>query len=103
MLVEYFRFGFVINSIFYPQSSTLLSCRGRGCLRLSGGLIQRSRGAVGLADGTGYMKRYSYNTCGLTDPPPYFPTTGYFSRNRFYEINPIGFDVAAWYAAYQHQ
>jgi len=74
---------------------------GRGCLRLTGGLIQRTRGAVGLTDGHGYLKRYSYNSCGLTDPPPYFPTTGYFSRSRFYEINPIGFNVATWFATYQ--
>lgn len=74
---------------------------GRGCLRISGGLIQRTRGAVGTTAGYGYLKRYTYNTCGLSDPPPYFPTTGYFSRNRFYEINPIGFDVAAWFATYQ--
>ena len=74
---------------------------GRGCLRLTGGLIQRQRGAVGTTAGTGNLKRYSYNTCGSTDPPPYFPTTGYFSRNRFYEINPIGFNVATWFATYQ--
>jgi hypothetical protein len=74
---------------------------GRGCLRISGGLIQRTRGAVGTTAGYGYLKRYTYNTCGLSDPPPYFPTTGYFSRNRFYEINPIGFNVASWFATYQ--
>jgi hypothetical protein len=74
---------------------------GRGCLRISGGLIQRTRGAVGTTAGYGYLKRYTYNTCGLSDPPPYFPTTGYFSRNRFYEINPIGFNVATWFATYQ--
>ena len=74
---------------------------GRGCLRLTGGIIQRQRGAVGTTSGTGNLKRYSYNTCGVTDPPPYFPTTGYFSKNRFYEINPIGFNVATWFATYQ--
>jgi hypothetical protein len=90
-----------------PQTIDEGSCDGtdwgRSCLRLSGGLIQRTRGAVGLASGYGYLKRYSYNTCGLTDPPPYFPTTGYFSRNRFYEINPVGFNVATWFTTYQQQ
>lgn len=90
-----------------PNTNAVGSCDGtpwgRGCLRLSGGLIQKTRGAVGLASGYGYLKRYSYNTCGLSDPPPYFPTTGYFSRNRFYEINPIGFNVATWFATYQQQ
>ena len=68
---------------------------GRGCLYLNGGVIQRERGAVGLADGHGYLKRYSWDPCGLTDPPPYFPTTGRFSRGRLLEVDPTGFDVAA--------
>ena len=49
---------------------------GRGCLNLNGGIIQKQRGAVGLTDGHGYIKRYQYNTCAVNDPPPYFPTTG---------------------------
>jgi hypothetical protein len=68
---------------------------GRGCLFLNGGVIQFQRGAVGTLAGTGNLKRYSYNQCGLTDPPPYFPTTGVFDRGRYYEVNPAGFDVAA--------
>lgn len=32
---------------------------GRGCLYLHGGLIQESRGPVGLVNGSGYVKRYS--------------------------------------------
>jgi len=74
---------------------------GRGCLQLTGGIIQQTRGAVGTTAGTGNLKRYAYNTCALTDPPPYFPTTGHFVRNRIYEIDPVGFDIAAWFAAYQ--
>ena len=75
---------------------------GRGCLNLSGGVIQNTRGAVGLVDGTGYIKRYSYNACASSDPPPYFPTTGRFVRNRIYELDPKDFDVAAWFAANQN-
>jgi hypothetical protein len=70
---------------------------GRGCLFLTGGLIQFQRGAVGTTNGTGNLKRYAYNQCGLTNPPPYFPTTGVFDRGRYYEVNPVGFDVAALY------
>jgi hypothetical protein len=75
---------------------------GRGCLNLAGGIIQRSRGAVGLVGGEGYIKRYAYNPCAASDPPPYFPTTGRFSRNRVYELDPRGFDVAGWFAANQN-
>ncbi|MFL5511450.1 MAG: hypothetical protein ACJ8CN_03305 [Gemmatimonadales bacterium] len=75
---------------------------GRGCLNLNGGVIQNTRGAVGLVDGHGYVKRYSYNACAATDPPPYFPTTGRFVRNRIYELDPKGFTVAGWFAANQN-
>jgi hypothetical protein len=74
---------------------------GRGCLQVTGGIIQRTRGPVGTTLGTGNLKRYSYNTCAMSDPPPYFPRTGHFARNRFYELDPVGFDVAQWFAAYQ--
>jgi len=72
---------------------------GRGCLFVAGGIIQGTRGAVGTAAGYGYVKRYSYDQCGLSDPPPYFPTTGVFSRGRYYEIDPVGFNVAALFAS----
>ena len=68
---------------------------GRGCLYLVGGVIQDRRGAVGTAAGTGFVKRYSYDRCAAVNPPPYFPTTGRFEDNRYYEIDPVRFDVAA--------
>jgi hypothetical protein len=73
---------------------------GRGCLYLTGGVIQRTRGAVGSVGspgGPGYLKRYSYDACASVGPPPYFPTTGHFVRGHYYEVNPAGFDVAAYY------
>jgi hypothetical protein len=75
--------------------------RGRGCLYLTGGVIQQQRGGVGTASvaggGAGNVKRYAYDQCAATDPPPYFPTTGIFARWRFYEVNPVAFDVTALY------
>jgi hypothetical protein len=67
---------------------------GRGCLYLLGGLIQERRGAVGLTNGSGYLKRYSYDRCAVQIPPPYFPTTGRFLDNRYSELDPGRFDVA---------
>ena len=75
---------------------------GRGCLVTFGGIIQSRRGAVGLTSGQGYIKRYQYDVCGATDPPPYYPTTGVFIKNRFYELDPTRFSAAAWYAANQN-
>ena len=61
---------------------------GRGCLYLTGGIIQGIRGAIGQANGTGYLKRYSYDQCAAIIPPPYFPTTGHFDRGQYFEVNP---------------
>lgn len=70
---------------------------GRGCLYLTGGIIQRTRGGVGTSAGTGYLKRYAYDVCAYQSPPPYFPTTGHFGRARYYEIDPNGFSPGAFF------
>jgi hypothetical protein len=44
-------------------------------------------------NGHGFIKRYSYDRCGVVNPPPYFPTTGRFLDNRYYEIDPVKFNV----------
>jgi hypothetical protein len=76
---------------------------GRGCLYLTGGIIQEARGPVGLSSGEGYIKRYSYDRCVLSNPPPYFPTTGRFLDNRYYELEPVSFDVDDLFSALQVQ
>ncbi len=74
---------------------------GRGCLYLTGGIIQKTRGAVGTiwsgGGGAGYTKRYSYDPCAAQQPPPYFPTTGHFVKGQYYEIDPSGFDITAYF------
>ena len=74
---------------------------GRGCLYLTGGIIQKTRGAVGTiwsgGGGAGYVKRYAYDPCAAKQPPPYFPTTGHFQKGQYYEIDPAGFDVASYF------
>ena len=77
---------------------------GRGCLYLTGGIIQRTRGAVGTiaySGGTGYIKRYSYDPCAAKQPPPYFPTTGHFARGQYFQVDPTGFDPATFFAQFQ--
>lgn len=77
---------------------------GRGCLYLTGGIIQTTRGAVGTigwVGGTGYVKRYSYDACAAQQPPPYFPTTGHFTRGQYYPVDPVGFSVAELYEEFQ--
>lgn len=77
---------------------------GRGCLYLTGGIIQRTRGAVGTIwswGGTGYLKRYAYDQCAATKPPPYFPTTGHFTRGPSFQVDPVGFTPEAFFDRFQ--
>jgi len=77
---------------------------GRGCLYLTGGIIQRTPGAVGTIQwvgGTGYLKRYAYDSCAATQPPPYFPTTGHFSRGPSFHVDPVGFAPASFFERFQ--
>lgn len=70
---------------------------GRGCLVIGGGVIQGTRGQVANSYGYGFLKRYQYDVCAAMRPPPYFPTTGRFSRGRYFEVDPVGFDVATYF------
>ncbi|MEP6572713.1 MAG: hypothetical protein ABJD11_08455 [Gemmatimonadota bacterium] len=72
--------------------------QGRGCDVVVGGLIQRNAGATASTSGAGWNDQYSYDNCSLNNPPPYFPTTGRYSKYQYYEIDPVGFSVATWYA-----
>lgn len=88
----------------YASGSTVdESCEstpwGRGCFYLTGGVIQTRRGAVGRLTGTGYIKRYSYDACAATNPPPYFPTTGHFTNGVYYEVDPSDFDPTSLFQA----
>ena len=68
--------------------------KGRGCLALLGGLIQDARGPVGLTNGSGFGKQYTYDRCANLRPPPYFPTTGRYLDNRYMEVDPVNFNIS---------
>jgi hypothetical protein len=70
---------------------------GRGCIYLSGGIIQQARGPVGTSSGSGFAKRYTYDHCAVVNPPPYFPTTGRFQDNRYMELDPVGFNATQYF------
>ena len=70
---------------------------GRGCIYLSGGIIQQSRGPVGMSNGLGFSKQYTYDHCAVINPPPYFPTTGRFQDNRYLELDPAGFNHTTYF------
>ena len=57
---------------------------GRGYLYITGGIIQNTRSAVGTGGVTGYVKRYSFDACAATEPPPYYPITDHFTKAQLY-------------------
>lgn len=73
----------------------------RGTTRLIGGTIESSLGQTGTMSGTylhGYHDDLSFNRCLLQFPPPYFPTTGTWSRSQYFEVNPQGFSASSWFS-----
>jgi hypothetical protein len=86
----------------------------RGCVWVWGSIIQNSRvtingcgGDVAPLSGTGfntgwgcgYSKQYTYDQCAVVNPLPYFPTTGRYEVNKYYEDDPTKFNVAALFQA----
>ena len=74
---------------------------GRGCFNMAGAAIQGVNAARMSGAGYGWNPQWTYDRCDMIKPPPYFPTTGRYFKNRYYEIDPVGFTVAAWFAANQ--
>ncbi|MEO7998113.1 MAG: hypothetical protein ABI852_11745 [Gemmatimonadaceae bacterium] len=73
----------------------------RGTTRLIGGTIESRSGQTGTMSGSnlhGYHDDLSFNRCALKYPPPYFPTTGRWTRTQFYEVNPLSFSPSTWFA-----
>lgn len=74
---------------------------GRGCFNMVGAAIQGKNAARMTSTGTGWNPQWTYDRCDGIKGPPYFPTTGRYYKNRYYEIDPVGFTVAGWFAANQ--
>ena len=73
----------------------------RGTVRVIGGLISNFIGQTGTMSGAnlhGVNEDLSFNRCALPFPPPYFPTTGRWTRSQIFEINPVGFTPSGWFA-----
>ncbi len=92
------------GTLFVPLQQP---CNGqnyaRGCLHVQGGIIQDTRhtvnGGNGTTTGYGYAKQYVYDDCSVKDPLAYFPATGRFTINAYYESDPAHFNVSALFSA----
>jgi len=65
-----------------------------GCLRFTGGqtlgrIDWFNYHPLGSARSSGWTTRATFDQCGTTNPPPYFPTTGRYGKSRYYELDPV--------------
>ncbi len=60
-----------------------------GYVSVTGGLIQGFIRIATYSTRGGWQEAHTYDPCGSTAPPPYFPTTGRYIKNRYYELDPV--------------
>jgi hypothetical protein len=74
---------------------------GRGCIRQAGGVIEQVISATYNNAGAGFGENRSVDVCLNTQSPPYFPTTGRYIDNRFYEIDPARYNITTLFQSMQ--
>ena len=74
---------------------------GRGCIRQAGGVIESVISATYSNNGDGFGENRSVDVCLNTMSPPYFPTTGRYIDNRFYEIDPARYNITTLFQSLQ--
>lgn len=72
-----------------------------GCINQVGGVIQQAISATYQGANTGFAENREVDRCMLVSSPPYFPTTGRFIMNRYFESDPARFNADALYRALQ--
>lgn len=77
------------------QTTPSITCGGAGnttsggCLNQTGGVIEQVISATFSGNGTGLRENRTVDPCQKTNrKPPFFPETGRFLDNKFYEIDP---------------
>lgn len=78
-----------------------LANSGRGCIRQAGGVIEQVISATYSNNGDGFGENRSVDVCLNTKSPPYFPTTGRYIDNRFYEIDPARYNITTLFQSMQ--
>lgn len=65
-----------------------------GCINQAGGVIERVISATFAGSYTGFAENRVKDACLDVDSPPYFPLTGRYLDNKFYEIDPAQFTAS---------
>ena len=83
-----------------PVTATANLCNGvgtassGGCINTIGGVIMQSLSAVYGGANTGFRTNRNVDPCQLTNrKPPFFPMTGRYLDNKYYEIDPVNVDT----------
>ncbi len=99
------RTGTVGVENFSQHPENLQNCNaansGRGCIRQAGGVIEQVISATYSNKGDGFGENRSVDVCLNTQSPPYFPTTGRYIDNRFYEIDPARYNITTLFQSMQ--
>ena len=72
-----------------------------GCIAQVGGVIEQSISATLSGANTGFAENRQVDQCMAVTSPPYFPTTGRYFNNRYYEFDPARFDPVQMYRTLQ--
>lgn len=71
-----------------------------GCINQTGGVIEQVISATYAGNGTGLRENRTVDPCQKTNrKPPFFPSTGRYLDNKYYEIDPVTISTAAQISA----
>jgi hypothetical protein len=74
---------------------------GRGSIQQAGGVIEQQITATYDGNGSGFTENRSVDQCLMQQSPPYFPLTGRYADNRFFEVDPAHYSADSLYARLQ--
>ena len=76
---------------------------GRGCIKQTGGVIEQYISATYNGAGSGLAENRSVDPCMSQQSPPYYPVTGTYIDNRYFEIDPARYNVDSLFRRLQVQ
>lgn len=95
----------VVNPNTGPSLMPESGCNGQpfsgGCIQQVGGVIEQYVSGTTSNNGTGFAENREVDRCMLEVSPPYFPTTGRFLTNRYFESDPARFNPTTLYGILQ--
>jgi hypothetical protein len=90
--VESYTTGANAGRLCTPVSPYSAQTSG-GCINQAGGVIAREIAITFAGNYTGFAENRVKDACLDVDSPPYFPLTGRYVDNKFYEIDPAQFQA----------